>query len=158
MSRAFESTYFAYKRYIEAPELHLLQRYVWPGSCVIDVGANIGFFSLMASDWVSQSGLVLAIEPAPENLKRLNKRIQRLGLEGNVKIIPSAAADQQGMRHLVLNPDHHGDHRLGDVGEEVHAETLDHLAETHRDFKVSLVKIDVQGAEEIVLRVRPESL
>jgi len=149
---AFEWAYFAYKRYLEAPELRWLQAYVPPGSCVIDVGANIGFFSAMTANWVGKTGLVLAIEPEPENLGRLRERVTRLGITEWVKIVPAVAAEQIGIRHLVLNPDHPGDHRLGNCGEEVAAETLDHLADVHNRFTVSLVKIDVQGAEEIVLR------
>ena len=148
----FEWAYFVYKRYLEAPELRLLQSYVPPGSCVIDVGANIGFFSAMSANWVTESGLVLSIEPAPENLTRLRKRVRHLGIEGWVKIVSAVAADQVGFRNLIINPDHPGDHRLGDCGEQVAAETLDHLADIHSNFKVSLVKVDVQGAEEIVLR------
>ena len=148
----FEWAYFVYKRYLEAPELRLLQLYVPPGSCVIDVGANIGFFSVMSAKWVTKFGLVLSIEPAPENLIRLRKRVQNLGIEDWVKIIPAVAADRVGLRNIIINPNHPGDHRLGDSGEQVAAETLDHLADIHSNFTVSLVKIDVQGAEEIVLR------
>jgi hypothetical protein len=61
--RAFEGVYLGYKRLIEAGPVDQLRELVTRGSTVIDVGANIGFFSLRFARWVGPSGRVIAIEP-----------------------------------------------------------------------------------------------
>ena len=58
---AFESTYLAYKRMIEAGPINGMRNLVRHGSTVVDVGANIGFFSVRFARWVGPAGRVIAI-------------------------------------------------------------------------------------------------
>jgi FkbM family methyltransferase len=148
--RAFEAVYLGYKRLIEAGPIDHLRAYAAPGSTVIDVGANIGFFALRFGAWVGPAGRVYAIEPERRNVASLRARVARSGLAGVVECVRAAAADKPGTVQLVLNPIHPGDHHIGDAGEPVPAVTLDEL--TASDARpVSLIKIDVQGAELLVL-------
>jgi FkbM family methyltransferase len=148
--RAYEFIYLAYKRLIEAGPVDRLSDFVGPGSTVVDVGANIGFFSLRFATWVGRGGHVIAIEPEARNIASLQRRVTRAGLSGVVTCVQAAAADRSGEVKLAINPGHPGDHHLADDGEPVTAVTLDELtADDSR--RVTLVKIDVQGAESMVL-------
>lgn len=148
--RAFETAYLGYKRLIEAGPVAHLRSVVAPGSTVIDVGANIGFFALRFGRWVGPGGRVVAIEPEQRNMASLRRRVRRAGLETVVECVQGAAADRPGEVRLAVNPAHPGDHRLADDGEPVRAVTLDELT-AGDPRKVALVKIDVQGAEMLVL-------
>jgi FkbM family methyltransferase len=147
--RAFESAYLAYKLLIEAGPVSCLQPWVRPGATVVDVGANIGFFTVRFGRWVGPGGHVLAIEPEARNVASLRRRIDRAGLTEVVECFHAAAAERAGTVRLELNPIHPGDHHLGDGGVPVPAVTLDGLTADRRP--VGLIKIDVQGAELRVL-------
>jgi FkbM family methyltransferase len=148
--RAFESAYLGYKLLIEAGPIGQLRSFVSPGSTVIDVGANIGFFTLKFGRWVGPRGRVVAIEPERRNLASLRRRVGRARLEEVVECVHAAAVDHPGEVTLAVDRAHPGGHRLAENGEPVPAVTIDELtADDAR--RVSLVKIDVQGAEKLVL-------
>jgi FkbM family methyltransferase len=148
--RAFESLYLAYKRLVEAGPVEGLRALVADGSTAIDVGANIGFFSLRFAQWVGPTGRVIAIEPEARNAASLRARVARAGMSGVVDCIQAAAADRPGTLSLALTPGHPGDHHLAETGQPIQAVTLDGL--TAQDpRRVALVKIDVQGAETLVI-------
>ncbi|MBV9687591.1 MAG: FkbM family methyltransferase [Alphaproteobacteria bacterium] len=148
--RAFESAYLAYKRAIEAGPVDGLREFAISGSTAIDVGANIGFFTLRLARWVGPAGQVIAIEPEARNFASLRRRVVRAGMSQVVNCVQAAAADRHGQLRLAINRGHPGDHHLHDMGELIPAVTLDDLvaADTR---PVSLLKIDVQGAEAMVL-------
>jgi FkbM family methyltransferase len=147
--RTLDSAYLAYKRLLEAGPVSPLRSVVAPGSTVIDVGANIGFFSLRFGRWVGPGGRVIAIEPEVRNMATLRRRVRRAGLERITDFVQAAAADRPGELRLELKY-HPGAHRIADAGEPIRAVTLDELTaeETRR---IALIKIDVQGAEMMVL-------
>jgi FkbM family methyltransferase len=159
----FARAYSVYKYRFEASEIDALQRFVRPGAYVIDVGANIGFFTTRFARWVSRGGRVLAIEPEALNLERLCRTLKDECLDQMVDVIPAAATNKSGMAFLEINPNHPGDHRLGSRGRTIESVTLDGLIAARGWTPVSLVKIDVQGAEagviagarEILTRFRP---
>jgi FkbM family methyltransferase len=148
--RAFEFAYLAYKGLIEAGPINGLSGLVTNGSTVVDVGANIGFFSIRFARWVGPAGRVIAIEPEARNMESLRRRVARAELAGIVELVQAAAADRPGLLRLALNPGHPGDHHLAPEGEPVQAVTLDDLA-AHDHRTVALIKIDAQGAETMVL-------
>jgi FkbM family methyltransferase len=149
--RAFAFAYDLYKSRWEAAEIMALKRFVSPGTVIIDVGANIGFFTRRFAEWVRPGGIVIAIEPEARNFASLTAMISRRGLV-NVEPIQAVAAESPGTLKLHVNKRHPGDHRISESGTEVRAVTLDGIMEHHGWPRVSLVKIDVQGAEERVLR------
>jgi FkbM family methyltransferase len=149
--RAFEAGYWAYKTYWER-ELTAIRALVTPGSCAVDVGANVGFFTLKFARWVGEFGRVVAVEPAPDNLATLRRRISERGLQTRVHCEAAVAAEAEGQLFLYLNPDNPADHRIGREGIATRAVTLDALLERLRWPPVSLVKVDVQGAELRVLK------
>lgn len=128
-----------------------------PGDVFIDIGANVGFFSMLAARLVGRSGEVFALEPVPDNVAavRANARRNRFG---NVTVLRLAASDSNGRAALVTTKHPGGavlasaDSPPDPVGEiEVETATVDSLIATGRVEPPDLVKIDVEGAEPAVL-------
>jgi FkbM family methyltransferase len=156
--RAFRSAYTVYKRFIEAGHLEPLRPLIRAGTSVVDVGANIGFFTLKFAGWVSDGGMVIAIEPEAVNYARLRRAVVRAGCSEIVETVQAAATEKSGEVGLIVNPLHPGDHRIGDGGVRVPAVTIDDLLAARGWPRVSLMKIDVQGAESRVLAGAGETL
>ncbi len=154
----FEVGYGGYKLLWEAGSIGQLRTVVTPGSLVVDVGANVGFFTVRFARWVRPGGRVLAIEPEPLNASRLARRVRRHGQDA-VEIVQGVATDHEGVEQLFINRHHPGDHRIGlDGGVPVPAHTIDALVAQRPARRVSLIKIDVQGAEFRVLRGASDTL
>lgn len=152
----YEGAYSLYKRLFE-PGIDHLRFLVQPGSFIVDVGANVGFFTLKFSKWVSDGGRVIAIEPEPANLDALNQKIARSRVS-NVDIIQAAAAEKEGELRLCLNPLNPADHRLAEQGIPIRAVTIDGLLRDRGWPPTSLIKIDVQGAEPRTLAGAQETI
>jgi len=150
--RIFEWGYHGYKRMLEAGDIQALTQWIKPGTVVIDVGANIGFFTRYFARRVSDGGKVLAIEPEQNNFKRLTEMLRKSRLNGNVETFEAVAAEQSGELKLVINPLHPADHKIWQDGVTVNAVSLDELAAARQWQPVSLIKVDVQGAEMLVLK------
>src|ERR1700730_185191 len=152
--RVFLALYALYKRYSEAGPIDRLKEFVPSGSLVIDVGANVGFFSLRFARWVGDGGKVISIEPEDRNYDSLVLALKRAGVMNRVDTLKAAAAATSGMMLLEINPLHPADHKLSrdDTGLPVTAVTLDDLVQDKTRLRPALVKIDVQGAEMLVLK------
>ena len=136
-------------------ETKLFRELVKPGMVVVDVGANIGYFSLLASGLVGPAGRVHAFEPDPVNCSLLRKSIG-LNHVSNIEVVQSALSDDNAPVSLFIDSHNKGDHRIWEpTGEsrkriDVSSTTLDdYLAQTNA--RPSFIKIDVQGAEGKVL-------
>jgi FkbM family methyltransferase len=147
--RLFFGFYDFYKWLYEARSAGALRPFVRAGSCAVDVGANVGFFTKRFARWVGPGGHVVAIEPDATNHAELVRALAVRDLSGRVRVLRAAADAAPGTARLLINPDHPGDHRLSDEGEPVAAVTVDQAVPAGPP--VSLVKIDVQGAELRVL-------
>jgi FkbM family methyltransferase len=152
--RLFLALYDFYKQHFEAGPVDRLREFVPNGSLAIDVGANVGFFSVRFAQWVGPTGRVIAIEPEGENSRNLVNTLARAGVLGRVDIVKAVAAGASGSAVLEINPLHPADHKLSldGTGVVVEAVTLDELAKSHPAKILSLIKIDVQGAEMMVLQ------
>lgn len=148
--RMFFALYDLYKTWLEAGEIDGLRRWVPSGGVVIDVGANIGFFCLRFADWVGAEGQVVAIEPEERNHAELLRRLARRGFADRVVAYRAVADRSAGEVKLEVNPDHPGDHKIGNAGIAIPAVTVDDLRSA-AGRPVALIKIDVQGAEMRVL-------
>jgi FkbM family methyltransferase len=153
----FYRTYMFYKSNIEARHTDYLQQFVPQGATVIDVGANIGFFARKFGQWVGQNGKVIAIEPEINNVKLLQRGLQRAGLDTVVDVIHAAATESDGEISLVVDPYHPANHRVGQSNVKVAARSIDSLM-ANNDKPITLIKIDVQGAEAQVLAGAKEIL
>ena len=133
-----------------------IARTVQPGWRCVDVGANHGYYTLVLADAAGPEGRVVAIEPSPRAAGLLEMTVELNGFEGFTTVLQQVAADRGGSIALRI-PEHHGMNAsiredIVESGETVSVEatTLDELlAEWPR---VDLVKIDVEGAEELVWR------
>jgi FkbM family methyltransferase len=154
LNRVFLAFYAIYKEHFEAGPIDRLQEFVPSGSLVIDVGANVGFFSLRFAKWVGDCGKVIAIEPEDGNYKNLVAALERKGLSNRVQALKAVATAAPGKALLEINPLHPADHKLSrdGTGVPVTAVTLDDLVRDSGYLRPALVKIDVQGAEMLVLK------
>ena len=126
-----------------------LRATVRPGQTVIDCGANIGYFSVLASRLVGARGSVIAVEPDRDNLTLLGHNLWRNGCE-NVRVVPAAAWRERGVLSLRRSATNTGDHRTfaPDGDALVPSVTLDELLAGRR---ADVVKIDTQGADHHVV-------
>jgi len=150
--------YLAYKRWFEATNIEALREFVRPGSTVVDVGANIGFFTIQFARWAGRKGCVVAIEPELQNLQTLRRRVSREQDSARIELIEGAAAEIDAPVFLVVNPVHPGDHRLGTGGVAINGYAIDNLLTARGLADVSLIKIDVQGAEFRALKGAEKTL
>jgi FkbM family methyltransferase len=123
------------------------------GMVAVDVGANVGFHTLLMARCVGATGRVHALEPEPRNFRLLARAVAEAGY-GQVRLHRAAAARCAGLVPLYLARDNRGDHRLTPAREArahvmVTAVALDELLA--EEVRVDLIKIDVQGAEAEVL-------
>jgi len=127
------------------------------GYSVIDAGAHIGYYALMAAHRLRQvgAGLVFAFEPHPINFADL-QRNQQLNNMSNLILIQKAVADQTTQMRLFSSP-LSGCHSLRQFpfhsnSYEIECTTLDDFMDTHKEAKIGLIKLDVEGAELPALR------
>lgn len=120
-----------------------------PGAVFWDVGANAGYFTLLASRTVGEAGAVIAFEPSPINLVFLRKNLT-LNRCDNVTILGIAAASEPGMLRL-NSQSGRGTHHIDIAGDRaIIANTVDALIYSGYP-PPSLVKIDTEGFEIDVL-------
>lgn len=144
------AAYFSYKRWLE-PSPSALRAYVPPGAWVVDVGANLGFYTRLFASWVSTGGKVIALEPEAGNFAGLQRLVDGQCPPGTVIPVRAVASEIDGSLRLRINPDSHADHRIADDGLDTPSHRLDSLLAMHGHPPVGLIKIDVQGAEPRVL-------
>lgn len=131
----------------ETEVMGLLSATLRPGGVFVDAGANIGFHTVLASQLVGHAGTVVAIEPNPWTLELLRANVWRHG--SGAVILPVAASDSPGTVHLEVDTDHRSGAHFGRAGIAVDAAPLDQLVP---DAVVDVLKIDVEGAEPLVVR------
>ncbi len=137
----------------EEPTALLMSQLVMPGDTVVDVGANVGFFTLLLSRLVGPAGRVIAFEPMPHALSRLKTHLS-LNRCDNVTVLESAVGAGSGTTRLYLGPRHHTSisslqPRDGAATVEVACTSLDAALSGHG--RISLVKIDTEGWEPAVI-------
>lgn len=126
-----------------------LARYLGAGDTMVDVGANVGYFSVLASRAVGSEGRVIAVEPHPRLRQVL---IGNLALNrcGNVTVDGRGLGARPGKAAVVASPADSGDTRLDLGAGPVAVTTLDTVCR-ELDARPGIVKIDVQGMEADVI-------
>lgn len=142
----------------EADELDLVRRHVRAGDTVLDIGANIGFFTVNLAALVGDRGKVYAFEPSLRVAGLLERSVSENGFGDRVELKRAAVADRPGRLGLFVGHDtlnlsgsylvRYKDSRDGEIL-EVPGVQLD--AEPLRR-PVSFIKIDIEGAEPLALR------
>ena len=132
---------------------HAISDLLIPGDTFIDLGAHEGYFSVMASQRVAASGRVIAIEPQArlEGVLRENLLANQCS---NVEVLNLAIGDGEDLVRLSLAPDlnsgasrTHGRFRFCASFQMVRQSSLDRILKEHRIPRVSVLKIDIEGAE-----------
>lgn len=127
------------------------------GGVLLDIGANVGFFSVIGARLVGPSGRVVAFEPVPANADLIRRNATANGFS-QISVVAKAVTDRAGRGQLVL-AEYAGGAALASVapppdacGEiEVDLVTIDGWLAGQPDLSPDLVKIDVEGAEAAVL-------
>lgn len=138
-------------RYHDRDERAFVRSVLRPGDYAVDVGANIGLYTLLFSKLVGPRGHVTAIEAEPANAQSLSRNIDLNGYS-NVTVHQKGASDKHETLALHLSQTNLGMHSFvaneghGDVS--IECEPLGHLLTDH---KPKLLKIDVEGFEFRVL-------
>jgi FkbM family methyltransferase len=132
-----------------------IRRILAPGMVMFDVGANVGYYALTAAKRVNPGGRVFAFEAAPAVAERLRENVVMNGL-GNVSVIHGAVCDRDGEIEVRIHRDDSEGNSLVDFAPDweavrVPAITLDDFAARQHINRVDVMKIDVEGAEHLVL-------
>lgn len=137
----------------EHDERILFEQTIAQGSVVFDIGANVGFYTLLASVLVGPTGRVFAFEPLERNLSYLRQHL-RLNDVKNVTVIEAAVLDRSGAASIEEGP-------RGSIGSMAHISphgkgqvrtvALDELVATGQLPLPDYVKMDIEGAERLAL-------
>ena len=139
-----------------------LRKYTDPNKDALDIGANVGLFTIFMASLLSETGRVLAIEPTPGALGHLKKNIEANNCTAKVTLFEGAAVESSGefvlnvvddleeysSRLKIVMPglNNRAQHQI-----RVSGETIDSLVE-YQKLKPGIMKIDTEGAELQVLR------
>jgi FkbM family methyltransferase len=155
------SSYIGIGKSYELTTSEVFARLVKKGSVVFDVGANVGWFTLLAAKLTGGEGLVVSLEPEPQNFELLSKSVEMNHFD-NVRAMQLCASDNDGQVTLYLAtpigmPGSHSMVRNFDVGSiTAKASRLETIARQLGVEEIQLVKIDVEGAEpQVILGAKP---
>ncbi len=144
----------------EGFETSLFQAELKAGMTVVDIGANIGYYTVIAANAVGQTGKVIAFEPDKQSADILQKNI-KTNKFNNISFINKAVSNTIGLLHLYVSNKNRGDNRIYDPGDgrqyvEVEVTTLDHTISP--ETRIDIIKMDIQGAEALALDGMEESI
>jgi FkbM family methyltransferase len=135
----------------ENEQRSIFEKYVGSGDIVFDIGAHVGFFTLIASVLVGSSGKVVAFEPLPENLRYLHEHLS-INHVDNVTVIEKAVSIHSGSVKFRK----HANRAMGGISDDgeldVSAVSLDEMMEDTIVLPPSCIKMDVEGGEFLALR------
>jgi len=141
----YKPIYFFYKKISDKSKISFLKKRVHTGMQVLDIGANIGFYTILLSKLVGENGKVYAFEPDETNFKHLKANTQHLK---NVVINQLAVGEKTETLKLYYSDELNVDHQTFDSGEnrpfvEINATSIDNYFE--KKIPIDFVKLDIQG-------------
>jgi FkbM family methyltransferase len=148
--------FLSVQRFFEKTEMTLVASYLRPGMTVIDIGANIGVYSILADKLIGGTGTVWAFEPSPETFQRFGKNLQLNGCRCVLPVQAALLAKPEAVIKLMNDPGFGDAYRYvssattddgGRNGEFVSATTLDLFAQANGINSAAFIKIDVEGGE-----------
>jgi len=150
----FISKNLADGKYHELNEVALIKRILKEGDIALDIGAHIGYFTLIMARLVGKKGKVFAFEPSPVNFELLKKNIE-LNKYQNIYAIPKGISNKRERTPFYLNSQNSGNSSLFKTGRhdkevQIKTLTLDHYF-FGTDFNIDFAKIDVEGSEPLVI-------
>ena len=143
-------------QFFDPEELGQLKSAIREGFTFVDIGANIGAYSLFVAAQAGLGAKILAVEPQPDVFDRLAYNIRQNPF-GTIKAVACAVADKSGELTLFLDPRNKGESSVKIVGSSqapmirVPAVTLLELLTSEGFTRLDALKLDVEGAEDLIL-------
>lgn len=143
-------------------EYAAFKRAVSPGMVALDIGANVGAYSMLLGQWVGPAGHVFAFEPAPQAFNGLVRHIRLNGLNDVVRPLGAAVGERETQAEFLIMKTS-GEGRLAASGDgeaarlTVPVVTIDDFC-AREGIDPDFIKIDVEGWEEAVLRGARETI
>jgi len=140
----------------EAPESDLISRLVHPDDTCIDAGSHVGYYTCLLARLVGKKGHVYAFDANPEACEAANRNLSLNGLT-SAEVIHTALCDHEGsLPFYVSSNDQTGLSSLGSIPNfkkilHVPCSRLDTFLDNRRVEHIRLLKIDVEGSEEMLL-------
>ena len=145
----------------EAFETQLIIDNLKPGQNFVDIGANIGYYSIIASKLVGNKGKVIAFEPEPLNFSILKNNIELNHLD-NITAINCGLGSEAGKFSLFISPENRGDHRSFNSDHNRQAIDIDirtgDKVFCENESPLHFIKIDTQGFEANIIKGFQESI
>ncbi len=143
-------------QFFDPEEREILRSHIRDGFVFVDIGANIGAYSLFVAAAAGASARILCVEPQPDIFDRLVFNIRQNPVAA-IKAVDCAVADKPGELTLFLDPRNSGESSVKIVGSgqakaiKVPATTLLDLVTAEGYGHIDAIKLDVEGAEDIIL-------
>lgn len=155
-------------QYFDLAERELLRSRIKPDMIFVDIGANVGGYSLFVAAAAGPNARILAIEPQPEIFERLVYNIRQNPF-ASIKAIDCAVADVDAEITLFVDDDNRGETSMriisaGSVGVQIRvpAKALHNIVAEEGFQRIDAIKLDVEGAEDLILEpffeAAPEAL
>jgi len=139
----------------EPSKVAIVKREIKKGDVVVDIGANIGYYTLIFARLVGNNGHVYAFEPEPENFSILKKNIEVNGYK-NVTLVNKAVSNKNCKIKFYLCDDNKAMHTTNKSSYAKFSHTINvdciKLDDYFKDHKISFMKIDVEGLEYNVVK------
>ena len=148
----------------EEMETELFKKEIKPGDVILDIGANSGYYTLIAAKMVGEKGKVFAFEPDPNNFSLLSKNV-KINNYNNVIIVKEAVSDKNGQCRLYLyEEDVHN--KINDSSDkfskryddenkrkfiEIKTNRLDDYFKGY-DREINFIKMDIEGSEGLAIK------
>ena len=151
-----DSKVIFYPQIYDRREFHQVESLLNAGDVFVDIGANIGIYSILASRWVGPEGRVIAFEADPYNYQKFSRNIALNGI-GNISAINKGVSDtvETAMLHVDTDGNRGGNSFLAQGGEgavRVDCMPLSDLLKKEGLQRVQGMKIDVEGYEYKILK------
>jgi FkbM family methyltransferase len=148
----YKPVYFSFKRRQDAAEISFIKKLVKPGNTVLDIGANIGFYSTLLCDLVGNNGKVISFEADRLNFKRLEKNMEQFN---NIELHHVAVSDKEGELLMYVSHRLNVDNRTYEPEKyknsyKVKAVAIDDVINPGE--KIDFIKMDIQGSEYLALK------
>ncbi len=142
----------------EPYETQLVSKIVKLNNIVVDIGANIGYYTLIFAKLVGREGKVIAFEPESRNFQLLKKNVTINGYSDTVRLEQKAVSNRDGKQKLYLNQKNFGGHRINESSycsqdslQVIETISLDKYLASNNSNHIDFVKMDIEGAEYLAL-------
>jgi FkbM family methyltransferase len=142
------------------PELQAaLKHLIPPGAVIYDVGANIGYVSLLLAKAAGENGRVFAFEALPSNVRQLQRNLELNQMESRIKVCPFAVADKTGQVSFLVHASGGMGKAVGSAGRDeqyqseinVESISLDDFVFEQGNPPPTVIKMDIEGGEVMAL-------